>query len=136
MDERTGWLTALAALLGPIGVLIGRWWDRRDSKDKVQIDWREKRENSLFDRQDQQLERAYKRITELEEAERRLEADRDRGWSLARAWFDKAHEVNNLHRNCLNGLSLELRSEWFAKHMYLPTFQNIDTTKESSRDAG
>lgn len=135
MDERTGWLTAAAALLGPIGVLLSRWWDRRDSRDKTTLDWREKRETHLYDRQDAQLDRAYKRVEELEASERQLEGDRDLAWSVARAWFEKAHEVNHAYRGCLQALPLDMRAEWLGRAIVLPKFREIVTGKNLTPDS-
>ncbi len=101
MDEKTGLAAALAAVLGPLGVIIARWWERRSAKEQQQGDWRERGTNTLFDRQSAELARAYTRHRELEAEIARLEADRDKVLEIGRAWHDKAHDMRHDHINTL-----------------------------------
>ena len=101
MGQTWAWVGAVAALLAPLGAVLANWWARQSTAEKQEYEWRDTREVRLYERQGQQLERCYARTTELEEEVARLETDRTRGWELARAWFDRAHEELHKHRSNL-----------------------------------
>ena len=66
----------------------------REAADRARVvSTMDARQSALMDRQDREVERLNRRCEECE-------ADRDRGWDLARAWNTRAHklwhEVNNL----------------------------------------
>ncbi len=98
MEDRWGWV---AAALAAVPAALAAWLNRKGAKEQREGDWREKGQQALFEQQGEQLKAAYKRREELEVELARLEADRDRGWGLARAWFDRAHEERHRHINTL-----------------------------------
>ncbi len=121
MEDRWGWIAAAGALLAPLGAAVANWWRHKDDKEKREGDWRERGNQTLFDQQSAQLQAAYKRIGDMEAEFRAMEADRDRGWDVARAWNNKAHEINHKLNNVLLMIPESSRPEPCA----LPTFQGI-----------
>lgn len=83
-DQYIAWITAGAAVLGPFGIWLFRWFERKDGRDDRKEDWRSRQESNLFDRQDKQLERCYVRVNALEEdlydAINELEYARENSW--------------------------------------------------------
>lgn len=94
-DTISAYATAIIALLGPLGVWLWRWVERRDNREDKSSDKRAKQEDSLFNRQDQQLDRAYKRIEELEHSVDQLEQERDRAWQVGWAWYTMCNEMRH-----------------------------------------
>ncbi len=121
MEDRWGWIAAAGALLAPLGAAVANRWRHKDDREKREGDWRERSHQSLFDQQSAQLQAAYKRAAELEAELARVEADRDRGWDVARAWNNKAHELNHVLNNALLHVPEATRPAPYA----LPTFQGI-----------
>lgn len=145
-DKDTAWLTAAAAALGSVGAWLLRFVEWRGKARSDESGAREKRESALYERQDEQLDRCWKRVAALEEeiareraardaeraqerAEReRLEADRDRGWGKARTAYDMLHEQRHRHVNTIQaGLNRPLTGDELLARMppRLPDFAEI-----------
>lgn len=88
-------LTAITAALAPLGVWLFKAWEFRSQRQDRGADRWDKRETTLFERQDRQLASCYARIDELEKELRALERDRDDGWAVAWAWFTRAQEMRH-----------------------------------------
>lgn len=93
-DYTIAMMTAITALLGPLGIFLYKWWERSDQQHDKSLSWKEKQETSLFDRQDRQLERAYLRIKELEQDVETLGEERVKTLGLAIRWYTRAARLH------------------------------------------
>jgi hypothetical protein len=114
------WLVLIASVPSAGGGVwvFWRWWlERSDKRDEKRVDaalTREERlmkemdarasvlskENAdLLDRVKAELGRLQTRCADLEKQRDALEADRDRGWDLARWWNKRAHEMRHACAN-------------------------------------
>lgn len=99
-------LEPLGAYLGP-GVLAAmilaaglyRWWIMQGREDTKEIlsarQILSADQKSMFEQLRSEIERKTKRVADLEAARRVLEADRDRGWNLARELDDRLHDARH-----------------------------------------
>ncbi len=114
-------LAAIAALGVPVSAVLVRIVDAWTRGSEKRSDDRARQAADYEQRRAAEVAEAYRRIAELREENRALEADRDRGWDVARAWNNKAHEVNHRLNNVLLMIPESSRPEPCA----LPTFQGI-----------
>ena len=99
-EQITAYAAAVGAILGPLAIW---YWKRLERVDKVRDEAykrREAHEATLFDRQNEQLERAFRRIKELESAVETAEDDRDRAYQIGWAWYLRANELRHALLTC------------------------------------
>lgn len=94
------WLPGFLTAIG-LGIYIGisRWVASYQSGDEAKS--QRQRDIRTTERQDKEIDRAWSRVDALEEDKERVEKDRDRGWDLARGWFDVAHQERHGRNNLL-----------------------------------
>ncbi len=114
-------LAAIAALGVPVSAVLVRIVDAWTRGSEKRSDDRARQAADYEQRRAAEVAEAYRRIAELREENRALEADRDRGWDVARAWNNKAHELNHVLNNALLHVPEATRPAPYA----LPTFQGI-----------
>ena len=93
--ETTALIAAAVAAIPSLGMWLWNWVQRRDNRDDKRAEQRDRRDASLYERLLGQTDRAEKRLAEMEAELRRLEEERDRGWALAWAWFNRAQELRH-----------------------------------------
>jgi len=104
-EEFRQWFSGAGLAFG-VGIFYGLrwafkdWWSNRSDSAKEEKRQRE-RDRRSEDRQDKDLTTAWARIDDLEDGRREIERDRDRGWDLARGWFDVAHQERHARNNLL-----------------------------------
>lgn len=101
------WVAALGALLGPLSVWGWRIIKRVDKNRDSQYERHIRQEDSLFLRQDKQLDAAYRRIVQLDLQIDLLEKERDRMNQVGWAWYTRANEIRYLLMECRSALPLE-----------------------------
>lgn len=113
MADQAGspWWVVLAAAVPSAASglwVFWRWWvERGDKRHETTLSREERLMRDLdlqrqgaakdaaeiFARTKAELDRLYARVLEIERERDRLEADRDRGWNLARRWCDIAYDL-------------------------------------------
>jgi hypothetical protein len=89
------YIAAAGGILGPLALWAWKFIERKDKNTDNLSSRRIEQENSLFNRQDAQLDRAYKRIIELDLAISEIEKDRDRLAEVGWAWYTKCNHLNH-----------------------------------------
>jgi predicted nuclease with TOPRIM domain len=86
------------------------WADgKKDSAQVKKITESLKAERDLvnWNRENSEIDKAWKRIDKLNSEIEELERDRDRGWDLARAWNDLAHRERHQGNNLRMQMGME-----------------------------
>jgi len=129
------WIVAMSGVVSLIGLWLnarGAWLSTRAASQDKQNDrivaeraqalaTHDARQATWIARQEQELERARRRIEELE-------VERDRAWELARAWKARAHELrhefNNFQQMLMSPRGLR-DVAWPKKQEPLPDLKDI-----------
>lgn len=126
MEKDNILLAAIAALGVPVSAVLIRVVDAWTKGSEKRSEDRTRQASEFEQRRAAEVAEVYRRLAEEREANRVLEADRDQGWDLLRAWNEEAHHQRHQHINTLQIL-MALRPDEAAarKPPPLPPLRDI-----------